>query len=127
MVLEGTITTAVSNRGATSTVGRSQDFKATKIPSDVTFGAPTGHNARAYYMEKLEHKLCGPARDVHIVPSLQHLSLLSTSKMSDANYIAIYDNNKVNFFDRNTVKLKYKKRKSYVVTNIHGPKYGESH
>ena len=57
-------------------------------------------------MEKWEHKLCNPAGDVHIVPSLQHFSLLIISKMADANYIAIYNNDEVNFYDRNTVKIK---------------------
>ena len=42
MVLDGTIPSAVSNSGATSTEGQAQDFKATKILSDVTFGTPTG-------------------------------------------------------------------------------------
>ena len=56
-------------------------------------------------MEKMEHKLRDPARDVHIVPILQHVSLLDTSKMADANCIAIYDNDEVNFYDGNTVKI----------------------
>ena len=80
MVLDGTISSAVSNTGATPMAGQAQDLKATKIPSYVTFGTPTGS-----YMAKLEHKICAPARDVHIVPSLQHLSLLCTRKMVDAN------------------------------------------
>ena len=106
MVLNDTITSAVSNTGTTSTTGRTQDFKATKIPLNVTFGTPTGHNARASYMKKLEYKICNPARDVDIVPSVQHVYLLSTSKMADTNYIVIYDNYKVNFYDVNTVKIK---------------------
>ena len=106
MVLDGTIPSAVSDTGATFAAVRAQDFKATKIPSYVTFGTPTGHNARASYMAKLEHKIRNPERDVHIVPSLKHLSLLSTIKMADANYIAIYNNDEVNFYDRNTVKIK---------------------
>ena len=106
MVLNSTIPSTVSNTGVTSTAGRAQDFKATKIPSDVKFGTPTGHNTRASYMEKLEHKICEPARYVHIFPSLQHYSLLTTSKMTDTNYIAIYDNDKVNFYDGNKVKIK---------------------
>ena len=57
-------------------------------------------------MEKLEHKLRDQSRDVHIVPSLQHFSLLRTSKMEDAKYNAIYDNDEVNFYDGNTVKVK---------------------
>ena len=50
MVLDGTITSAVSDTGATSTAGWAQDFKATKILSDATFDTPTGHNALASYM-----------------------------------------------------------------------------
>ena len=57
-------------------------------------------------MEKLEHKIRDPARDVHIVLSLQNFFLLSTGKMSDANYIEIYNNDEVNFYDVNTVKIK---------------------
>ena len=57
-------------------------------------------------MEKMEHKLRDPARDVHIVLSLQNFFLLSTGKMSDANYIEIYNNDEVNFYDVNTVKIK---------------------
>ena len=50
MVIDGTIPLAVSDTGATSTEGQAQDFKATKILSDVTFGTPTGHKERASYM-----------------------------------------------------------------------------
>ncbi len=41
-------------------------------------------------MNKLHHKLCVPARSIHIVPQVQN-SLLSTSKVVGADYIPIYD------------------------------------
>ena len=53
MVLDGTIPSAVSDPGATSTSEWSQDFKTTKTQSGIIFGTRTGHNVRASYMEKL--------------------------------------------------------------------------
>ncbi len=47
-------------------------------------------------MDKLHHKLCKPAQSIHIVPQVQN-SLLSTSKVVDADYITIYDKEGVNF------------------------------
>ncbi len=55
-------------------------------------------------MNKLHHKLCKPARRVHIVPQVQN-SLLSTSKVVDADYITIYDKEEVNFYDAKTMKI----------------------
>jgi hypothetical protein len=55
-------------------------------------------------MNKLHHKLCEPARSVHIVPQVQN-SLLSTSKVVKADYIAIYDKEEVNFYDVKTTKI----------------------
>jgi hypothetical protein len=54
-------------------------------------------------MNKLHHKLCRPARHVHIVPQVQN-SLLSTSKVVNADYIAIYDMEEVHFYDAKTTK-----------------------
>jgi hypothetical protein len=55
-------------------------------------------------MDKLHRKLCKPARDVHKVPQVQN-SLLSTSKVLDADYIAIYDKENVNFYNAKTTKI----------------------
>ena len=52
-------------------------------------------------MDALHHSLRAPARDVHIVPSIEHNSLISVSKFVDANYIAIFDKDEVNIFDAN--------------------------
>ena len=45
-----------------------------------------------------------PARSVHIVPDVKD-SLLSTSKMVDADYIAVYDKEEVNFYDAKTTNI----------------------
>ncbi len=55
-------------------------------------------------MNKLHHKLCEPAQSIHIVPQVQN-SLLSTSKVVNADYITIYDKKEVNFYDAKTTKI----------------------
>jgi hypothetical protein len=55
-------------------------------------------------MNKLHHKLCKPARSVHIVPRVQN-SLLSSSKVVNADYIAICDKEEVNFYNAKTTKI----------------------
>ncbi len=55
-------------------------------------------------MNKLHHKLCKPAWSAHIIPQVQN-SLLSTSKVVNADYIAIYDKEEVNFYDAKTTKI----------------------
>jgi hypothetical protein len=55
-------------------------------------------------MNKLHHKLCKPARSVHIIPQVQN-SLLTTSKVVDADYIAIYDKEEINFYDAKSTKI----------------------
>ncbi len=76
----------------------------TGIQSTATFGGAFGKQATATTMNKLHHKLRKPEQSVHIVPQVQN-SLLSTSKVVDADYIAIYDNEEVNFYDAKTMKI----------------------
>ena len=45
-----------------------------------------------------------PANKVDIVPNLEQ-TLLSTSKFADAGYTAVYDEEKVNFYERAKVKI----------------------
>jgi hypothetical protein len=54
--------------------------------------------------EQTHHKLCKPAGSVPIVPQVQN-SLLSTSKVVNADYIAIYEKEEVNFYDTKTTKI----------------------
>ncbi len=52
-------------------------------------------------MKKLQHKLHKPAQSIHIIPQVQN-SLLSTSKVLDADYISIYDKEEVDFYNVKT-------------------------
>jgi hypothetical protein len=55
-------------------------------------------------MYKLHHKLREPARSIHIVPQVKN-SLLNTNKVVDADYIAIYDKEEVNFYNAKTTEI----------------------
>jgi hypothetical protein len=56
-------------------------------------------------IHKLHHNLQKPASSVNIVPSLVGNSLLSTIKMVEAGYTAIYDDKEVNFYNTTTTKI----------------------
>jgi hypothetical protein len=40
-----------------------------------------------------------PAKDIHITPGIYESSLISTSKMEDAGYIAVFDKDSVKMYD----------------------------
>jgi hypothetical protein len=105
-VLNGSVPLAVSDTGATShTFLPSSSSIPTNIISTAIFHLPDGATAAATKIHKLHHKLCEPARTVNIVPSLTGNSLLSTVKMVQAGYTAIYNNSKVNFYNSTTTKI----------------------
>ncbi len=52
-------------------------------------------------MDELQHDVRHPAKDVHIVPGIERDSLLSIPKFVNANYIAIFDKDKVNIYGAN--------------------------
>ncbi len=56
-------------------------------------------------MDELQHNVCHPAKDVHIVPGIECDSLLSIPKFADANYVAIFDKNEVNIYDANKTSI----------------------
>ena len=56
-------------------------------------------------MSKLTHNVRKPAKDVHIVPSIESNSLLSTAKFAKAGYITVFDNEEVNIYDAHDTKL----------------------
>ena len=105
-ILNGTIPSAVSNTGATSSAFLKED---TSIPtghiSSAVFHLPNGAIAPATTLNKLLHNVRAPVQDVNIVPSLVKNSLLSTSKFAAAGYTTIYDENEANFYDTNTPKI----------------------
>ncbi len=74
------------------------------IRSTATFGGAFGNQAKATTVNKLHHKICKPAHSIHNEPKVQH-SLLSTSKLVEADYVAIYNKQEVNFYDATTTKI----------------------
>jgi hypothetical protein len=66
---------------------------------------PNGATAAATMIHKLHHNLRKPACSVSIVPSLVGNSLLSTVKMVEAGYMAIYDDKEVNFYNTRATKI----------------------
>eukprot|EP00804_Cyclotella_cryptica_P005331 CCRYP_020409-RA/>CCRYP_020409-RA protein AED:0.39 eAED:0.39 QI:0/-1/0/1/-1/1/1/0/334 len=104
-IMNGSIASAVSNTGATSTAGAPHDpFEETTTISSKVFFLPTGSTAKATKVAKLLHKVRTPANIVNIVPSLGQ-TLLSGSKFADAGYTAVYDKAEVNFYDANTIHI----------------------
>ncbi len=75
-----------------------------EIWSTATFGGAFGNQAKATTVNKLHHKIRKPACSIHIVPKVQN-SLLSTSKLVEADYVAIYDKQEVDFYNAMTTKI----------------------
>ena len=93
----------------------------TGTQSNTSFGGAFGDIAKATTINKLRLKLREPANSVHIVPKVRD-SLLSTSKMVDADYIAVYDKEEVNFYDAKTTKVVI--TEEAVLTGFRCPKIG---
>ena len=78
-IMEGTIPSAVSDTGATSTAGTPTDpFNPSDKPSSKVFCLPTGGRAAATGTATLQLDVRAPADEVDIVPNLDQ-TLLSTS------------------------------------------------
>ncbi len=109
-VLDRSIPSAIAVSGATSNVGTKRDrarkaFVATGQKLDKAFRMPNGQVEEANNMDKLQHNVRHPAKDVHIVPGIEHDSLLSIPKFINANYIAIFNKDKVNIYDTNKTAI----------------------
>jgi hypothetical protein len=66
---------------------------------------PNGQVEEAKDMDELQHNVRHPAKDVHIVPGIERGSLLSIPKFVNANYIAIFNKDKVNIYDANKTSI----------------------
>jgi len=92
--------------GATSNCGMEGDpYIKTDQISNKIFHMPTGEQAPASNISKYHHELREPARTVDMVPGLVHNSLNSVSKLTDANYFAIFDEEQVNIYDANNTTV----------------------
>ena len=104
MIIYGSIPSAIRDTGATSTAGKSgHPFRSLNIPSDKVFHLPTGGTAIAPIKAKLMRELREPATEVDIVLELTN-TLLSTGKLVDGGYFAVYDENEVNIYDGKKAK-----------------------
>eukprot|EP00804_Cyclotella_cryptica_P020425 CCRYP_014405-RA/>CCRYP_014405-RA protein AED:0.11 eAED:0.09 QI:0/-1/0/1/-1/1/1/0/940 len=104
-ISDGTIPSAISDTGATSTAGALHDpFHSTTKPSTKVFLLPTGGTAQATHISQLMLNVRAPANQVDIVPNLTQ-TLLSGSKFADAGYTAVYDKDEVNFYDSNKIHV----------------------
>eukprot|EP00804_Cyclotella_cryptica_P025741 CCRYP_002933-RA/>CCRYP_002933-RA protein AED:0.36 eAED:0.36 QI:0/0/0/1/1/1/2/0/402 len=101
----GTIPSAISDTGATSTAGALHDpFHSTTKPSTKVFLLPTGGTAQATHISQLMLNVRAPANQVDIVPNLTQ-TLLSGSKFAGAGYTAVCDKDEVNFYDSNKIHV----------------------
>jgi hypothetical protein len=109
-VLDGSIPSAVADSGATSSVGTKRDrmrnaFVTTGCQLDKAFRMPNGKVEEASDMDKFQHDVRHPAKDVHIMPGIERDSLLSIPMFADANYVAIFDKDEVNIYNANNTTI----------------------
>ena len=60
---------------------------------------PTSETKAASTQAKLFHGVCEPSKTVDMVPQLQHNSLISGGKFSEANYITVLTPTEVLIYD----------------------------
>ena len=99
----------VVDSGASSTCIKQSDKKHVNVSeedSPKVFYNANGTKSKAGKKAKLKYKLREPATDSDMVPDLAQNSLLSTSKMADANYITIFTPEEVQVFDGNDANFK---------------------
>jgi len=101
----GTIPAAISDTGATSTAGKPGDpFQRYNSQKTKVFHLPTGSTTTSSHQAKLHLPVRAPANIVDVVPNLTQ-TLLSGSKFADAGYTAVYDEDEVNFYESNKIKI----------------------
>jgi len=110
-VLDGSIPSIVVDSAATSSVGTPT---APLIPtgriSNKIFQLPDGTRTAAATVSELARNIQQPAKEVHIVPSIETHFLLSTAKFAKAGYITVFDKEEVNIYDAQNTTLKVSKR-----------------
>ena len=102
----GAIQSGILNMGATSSC-RKEDglFIATGNKSNKVFQMPTGYITIATEVKLLQHNVREPAWQIDIVPAITTDALISMAKFADADYMAVFDKEKVEIFDANNTKV----------------------
>jgi hypothetical protein len=105
-VLNGTIPSAIVDSGASSNVGTTKDgFQLIGRKSSKIFQLPDGSIQAATEIAKLPFDIRAPAKDIHITPGINENSLISISKMADAGYVPVFDQEHVNIYDANNTQV----------------------
>ena len=105
-VINGTISSVSWHTVCTSNAVRiGYPFIQIDEPSKNIFVMADGHPAAGSNVSKLYPNVHDPACIVNMVPALADNSLLSGGKFSDAGYMFICDGNKVNLYDKQSVKI----------------------
>ena len=98
--------------GATSTCIRPDHAKyvnvSDEINSEKQFLNANGSISEAGKKAMLQYDLRQPATDADTVPGLAFNSLLSTSKLADANYVTVFTKDEVRVFDTEVVPFNVK-------------------
>ena len=99
----------VMDSAATSTVIRRADANYVSVLQDLSnkvFFNANGSKSNAGNKAKLKYNIREPTNDPDMVSSLAMNSLLSTSKLADADYITVFTKDEVQNFDSETTNLK---------------------
>ena len=92
-VLNGSTPSILADSAATSSVGtRTAPLIPTGRISNKIFQLPNGTRTAAATVSELAHNVRQPAKDVHNIPSIKSISLLSTAKFAKAGNIKVFDN-----------------------------------
>ena len=100
--------TTVLNSGETAGVAPKKDKEAlieTGLQPDKVFLLPTSQEVEATEVLRMDHKLCDPATEIHLVEDL-HTSLGSVPKLADADYITVLDKKGASIYDGYTTTIK---------------------
>ena len=72
------------------------------------FQSPDGTRTAAATVSELAHNVRHPAKEVHIVLSIEIHSLLSTAKFAKAGYIMVFDKEEANIYDAHNTTPPYR-------------------
>ena len=96
----------ILNTGAIASCGQEDGpFIATGDKLNKIFKMPTGHTTQAKEVKLLQHQVRDPTRKIDIVPGIKTDSLISMVKFANADYMAVFDKEKVEIFDANNTKV----------------------
>ena len=98
----GTIASMVADSGATSSIGTEDDpSERTGRPLTKQFILPNGDTLPASEIAEYPFDIQRSAKERHITPGISQNSLLSTAKYADADYIMVFEKDRVNVYDAN--------------------------